>query len=218
MNEPEKLTQEEAEQKAIEMAAKTFGLDLECLMVIPDPAGWVIKDRCTGERYVVPAKFQADLGFPVVKPALEVGKIYWVAGKGPMKLSELPHPARPKADERGMIVLDPEKTTITMVTSKGYNHWVSEDEIQKPMTAEGMRDYREEVNRKAPDAESAVNLAWWLNELAGGEPRCVSCQEEIEPGQVRCEDTPACMKRIERRLVAEEAKRPPKRDDSWKIG
>lgn len=63
-NETKPLTQEQAEQKVLEMAAKTFGLDLECLSIIPDPAGWVVKDRCTGEKYVVPAKLQKDLGFP----------------------------------------------------------------------------------------------------------------------------------------------------------
>jgi ribosomal protein L40E len=148
--------------------------------------------------------------------SVSTGKIYWVAGKGPMKVSELPHPARPKADERGMLVLDREKITITMSTPIGYDYWVSADELMSEMTPAEMAHYREEVHNKIPHADVERRLEQWQKELEGGEATCMRCDAPVPKDQSHCSDEKGCYDRLRGKYVPLPAE--PKIDDSWRVG
>jgi hypothetical protein len=78
--------------------------------------------------------------------SFELNKVYWVAGKGPMLLTELPSP--------------PAKTTISMETAAGYTHWVSPQELST-ITQDELRFHVEQLEasvKMKPDSERGQDI------------------------------------------------------------
>jgi hypothetical protein len=95
----------------------------------------------------------------------ELSKVYWVAGKGPMLLIELPSL--------------PAKTTFTMETSAGHMHWVAAQELSI-ITPDELRFHVEQLEasvKMKPDsergrgmAERILRMRQWSSILARQQP------------------------------------------------
>jgi hypothetical protein len=67
LEQPHPMSEDEAQAYAIRVTARAHELNTEDLYIIPDAAGWIVKDRLTKEKYEVPAKLQKELGHPRVR-------------------------------------------------------------------------------------------------------------------------------------------------------
>lgn len=65
------------------------------------------------------------------KAPLQVGRWYWVAAQGPMKILELPDP--------------PKKTTIKLMVASGGLYWASPQHVGSLVTEEAWQTYEREM-------------------------------------------------------------------------
>ena len=79
---------------------------------------------------------------------LILGEVYWVAGQGPMRITELPDP--------------PRKTTITLKTLFGYTYYAAPEHLvsffEKDQVLKHLATLREKIGVSADDEESAAEF------------------------------------------------------------